>query len=46
MEDKYGHYLDYILVNSDMELAYQELLMCQFLKKEEKQLSRNRNVKK
>ena len=26
MEDKYGHYLDYILVNSDMELAYQELL--------------------
>lgn len=26
MEDKYGHYFDYILVNSDMELAYQELL--------------------
>ena len=26
MEDKYGHYLDYILVNSDMELAYEELL--------------------
>ena len=26
MEDKYGHNFDYILVNSDMELAYQELL--------------------
>ncbi|CAC5401824.1 MPP5 [Mytilus coruscus] len=26
MEDKYGHYFDYILVNSDMELAYQELV--------------------
>lgn len=26
MEDKYGHYFDYILVNSDMELAYTELV--------------------
>lgn len=26
MEDKYGHFFDYILVNSDMEQAYQELL--------------------
>ncbi|XP_021368911.1 MAGUK p55 subfamily member 5-like [Mizuhopecten yessoensis] len=26
MEDKYGHLVDFILVNSDMDLAYEELL--------------------
>ena len=26
MEDRYGHYFDYILVNSDMDRAYEELL--------------------
>lgn len=27
MEDKYGHYFDYILVNSDMDRAYDDLLI-------------------
>lgn len=26
MEENYGHYFDYILVNSDMDKAYDELL--------------------
>lgn len=26
MEDRYGHLVDFILVNSDMDLAYEELL--------------------
>lgn len=26
MEDKYGHFFDYILVNQDMDRAYEELL--------------------
>lgn len=26
MEDKYGHFFDYILVNQDMDRAYNELL--------------------
>ncbi|XP_055957113.1 protein PALS1 isoform X2 [Patella vulgata] len=27
MEEVYGHYFDYVLVNTDMDLAYDELLM-------------------
>ena len=26
MEDKYGHFFDYVLVNTDMDRAYEELL--------------------
>ena len=27
MEDAYGHYFDYIIVNHDLNRAYEELLM-------------------
>lgn len=27
LEDKYGHYFDYVLVNNDLNKAYDELLL-------------------